>query len=451
MKKFYFLCLLSLTISINVNGQRQHFKRQKTEKINNQINYKRNNIDNKLLNFRQKNKRSNFQKSKINSSNLISSPLVIKNRLDYTLYQSWDETLSQYLDDYKDEFTYDSNGNNTQGNEYYWDGSQWVNYGKYEYTYDSNGNLTQEIDYYLDASQWVNGWKYEYTYDTNGKLTQEIDYSWDGSQWVNEWKAEYTYNTNGNLTQEIEYYWDASQWVIYLKYEYTYDTNGKLTQEIDYYWDGSQWVINGGKYEYTYDTNGNLTQEIDYSWDVSQWVNYGKYEYTYDTNGNLTQEIDYSWDGSQWVNYGWKYEYTYNNSYSFSDLILPYWYSDIVVEKYFNHMLTNMIAYMWDETLNDWILDEKMTFFYSEQDVLSISDIIEEQLKIYPNPVSNILSIDSEIIPINKVEIYSVLGKKVKEVNSDFNSIRTNNLSNGVYIFKIYSENGIATKKLIKK
>jgi len=39
----------------------------------------------------------------------------------------------------------------------------------------------------------------------------------------------------------------------------------------------------------------------------------------------------------------------------------------------------------------------------------------------------------------------------VKEVNSDINSISTNNLSNGVYIFKIYSENGIATKKLIKK
>ncbi len=82
---------------------------------------------------------------------------------------------------------------------------------------------------------------------------------------------------------------------------------------------------------------------------------------------------------------------------------------------------------------------------------LNINDFeLLNGLSVYPNPVSNLLTIDSEI-PLTKVEIYSILGKKVKEINSDFNSIRTNNLSNGVYIFKIYSENGIATKKLIKK
>ena len=66
------------------------------------------------------------------------------------------------------------------------------------------------------------------------------------------------------------------------------------------------------------------------------------------------------------------------------------------------------------------------------------------------NPVTNTLTIDSEI-PLTKVEIYSILGKKVKEIKSDFNSIPTNNLSNGVYFVRMHSENGLATKKLIKK
>jgi len=81
---------------------------------------------------------------------------------------------------------------------------------------------------------------------------------------------------------------------------------------------------------------------------------------------------------------------------------------------------------------------------------LSIDDeLLAQAINLYPNPVFDILTIDSEI-PLTKVEIYSMLGKKIKEINSDFNSIPAENLSNGVYIFKIYSENGITSKKLIK-
>ena len=46
--------------------------------------------------------------------------------------------------------------------------------------------------------------------------------------------------------------------------------------------------------------------------------------------------------------------------------------------------------------------------------------------------------------------MFSMLGKKVKEVNSDFKTIPTDNLSNGLYIVRIHSENGLATKKMIK-
>ena len=86
----------------------------------------------------------------------------------------------------------------------------------------------------------------------------------------------------------------------------------------------------------------------------------------------------------------------------------------------------------------------------ANNNVMSVSAISKMALSVYPNPVTNVLSIDSET-PLTKVEVYSMLGKKVKEVNSDFKSISTNNLSNGVYIIRIYSENGLATKKLIKR
>ena len=98
----------------------------------------------------------------------------------------------------------------------------------------------------------------------------------------------------------------------------------------------------------------------------------------------------------------------------------------------------------------NWI--KYATTLYSEdcQAALTVDDeLLARGISLYPNPVTNNLTIDSEI-PLTKVEVYSKLGKMVKEINSDFNSISTDNLSNGVYIFKIYSENGITSKKLIK-
>ena len=76
--------------------------------------------------------------------------------------------------------------------------------------------------------------------------------------------------------------------------------------------------------------------------------------------------------------------------------------------------------------------------------------LLIKAIKIYPNPVSNILSINSEI-KIRKVEIFSLLGHRVKIVNKNFRSINLEYLSKGIYMIKIYSEKGITVRKLIKK
>ena len=82
---------------------------------------------------------------------------------------------------------------------------------------------------------------------------------------------------------------------------------------------------------------------------------------------------------------------------------------------------------------------------------LSVDDEkLDNSLKLYPNPVTNILTIESKNVAISKVEIYSILGEKIKEINSNFGSITTDNLPNGIYIIRIYSEKGMVMKKTIK-
>jgi hypothetical protein len=76
---------------------------------------------------------------------------------------------------------------------------------------------------------------------------------------------------------------------------------------------------------------------------------------------------------------------------------------------------------------------------------------LEQSIQLYPNPVKDILSIKSKAIVISKVAIYSVLGKKIKEVKSNFESIGIYNLSNGLYIIRIFSDKGSITKRIIKR
>jgi len=77
-------------------------------------------------------------------------------------------------------------------------------------------------------------------------------------------------------------------------------------------------------------------------------------------------------------------------------------------------------------------------------------ELLEAGLKMYPNPTANTLLFESKL-PIVKVEIYSQTGQKIQEINKNFNSVSTGNLSKGVYFIKIYSDKGVVVRKIIKQ
>ena len=84
---------------------------------------------------------------------------------------------------------------------------------------------------------------------------------------------------------------------------------------------------------------------------------------------------------------------------------------------------------------------------------LSLDDNIwGNNIKIYPNPSSDIFNINSSKIELNKIEIYSLLGKKLKEYNAIRSVYNIEDLTSGLYLVKIYTNKGMFTiKKLIKK
>ncbi len=81
--------------------------------------------------------------------------------------------------------------------------------------------------------------------------------------------------------------------------------------------------------------------------------------------------------------------------------------------------------------------------------ILNNSDFENNKISLYPNPVKNILNIDNLIV--GSCIIYNTQGKIVKEINKLSNQIDVSNLSSGIYLIKITSDEKIITRKIIKE
>jgi len=78
---------------------------------------------------------------------------------------------------------------------------------------------------------------------------------------------------------------------------------------------------------------------------------------------------------------------------------------------------------------------------------LSIDEVEISDLKVYPNPVKDIINISGK--EILNVEVFTLQGKKLFAPYSN-NQINISNLAQGVYILKIDSKNGYSSKRIIK-
>lgn len=88
-----------------------------------------------------------------------------------------------------------------------------------------------------------------------------------------------------------------------------------------------------------------------------------------------------------------------------------------------------------------WIL-------YIEDLLLGTEMPTVETITAFPNPVSDILHINSNAV--DTIEIYSVTGQKLMQ-NEGMNEINVSGLSKGVYLVKISSKNQSQTIKIVKE
>ena len=81
--------------------------------------------------------------------------------------------------------------------------------------------------------------------------------------------------------------------------------------------------------------------------------------------------------------------------------------------------------------------------------ILNVDQNKVTDLNVSPNPTSDFVHLNSNV-EIDKIEVYTVLGTKIKTVLKS-KSIDLSEFQKGIYLLKIFADNAILTRKVIKK
>ncbi|MBE6341151.1 MAG: hypothetical protein E7069_10530 [Bacteroidales bacterium] len=245
-------------------------------------------------------------------------------------YNEWDSAVNDWVLSYtvKNEYTYDENGNMKQNLGFTWSAetNTWINDSKEEVTYEDKGKVS--CTYVLDSetNTWVNYEKTEYIYTEKGDVSYKYKYSWNSEteswkllEW-NSYKCDYIYDDNGNKVQCIYYEMqDDGQWIESSKYDYAYNEAGELISTVQSRWDSevNDWLYyqkslvfyapyRGSSESYIWDsetntwkgdfkivrykTDGRDDWYENYRWDneKKEWYCRRRVEYAYNENGDVT-------------------------------------------------------------------------------------------------------------------------------------------------------------------
>lgn len=106
----------------------------------------------------------------------------------------------------------------------------------------------------------------------------------------------------------------------------------------------------------------------------------------------------------------------------------------------------------WDGNFgSNGVIIDNVTLY--DTSTLKVSDFEAEPFSVYPNPSNDSWKISSKSEKMQSIEIYDLLGKKVKslEPNSTSVNIDASNLTPGVYTMNIASDLGVTRKKIVKQ
>jgi len=142
----------------------------------------------------------------------------------------------------------------------------------------------------------------------------------------------------------------------------------------------------------------------------------------------------------------------------------PDTYGEWVTERQDNQVKIDEQLFAYDPTVGQWYhITGVLNYTWDEfkvaprmnSDIVLVDNVttLGLDISVYPNPFNEYIGIKvSSDVQLTKAVISNIAGQLVKEVINPDNTIRTSELSNGVYFISLHTEKGIVkTQRIIKR
>jgi len=339
-----------------------------------------------------------------------------------------------------------------------WTGSDSSN----QFTYDANGNLLSELIQKWNGTAWANS-AYDSSVYINNNQALYLALSWDNTHnvWVNQSMDVYTYDSSNYLATDTNYLWSSgnSSWNYHSLEFYAYDSSGNLIDRTIQSWNNIAWG-NKAQYVRTYDSLNLATSQLTLAWNNTVWDSTYLSYLNYDTYGDEVSTYFLALDtvSDKWNIYGYDtstYEpiniqltFLYLSWNADSGRYLPGYGYTLGYDEYGNN--TSEIYYTYNDTTatntNQWF------YYYGTIDVLGLKPIAaDNEFELYPNPASNLLSIEMNGQRADEIRLYDLTGQVVADIKSPGNNqVDVSQLTSGVYIAEVMANSNIHRSKWVK-
>jgi hypothetical protein len=368
-----------------------------------------------------------------------------------------------------------------------WNGENWNITGRVITKYNKNGLMISLFDQEWNNDQWINSSRFTNQYDSEGRLITSLLEEWKDDQWMNINKTTNSYSNKGlklsslyeqwswttgliDYTERQSFAYDSLDhmvlqilkilinevWTNRYRNTYSYDAYENVITWTRGPWENDNWV-DGYRTIYAYDSSNRLITELQSNWFNSSWVTLTRTTINYNATGNLISQLKEQYSNEQWVNL-WQYLYSYDANNYILELNFNYWNN--------NTWLPGQGTFSFTDSTDNvqYFNSISRIVFHTIQ---SITNIKSDKVKVpsgyqlyqnYPNPFnpSTIIAYDIPIDGKVTIKIYDALGREVLTLVNKYQKagdysvvFNGNNLSSGVYYYKIKSNEYTFTKKMI--
>lgn len=366
--------------------------------------------------------------------------------------------ISNYAYKSKDIFKYNSNEKITEGLEQFYFDNNWENLFKNSYTYNDNNKIISDILLDWNQSKWDSLVRIDYYYNSKGFLSRDILKEYISNGWINKRKTTNEYDSSNNLINMTEKSWVNNKWLnLYSIIEF-YSTKNKKDSILFMTWNADKWKnFLKSTFYYNNESKTSLDSIVGKKWASVAWKNAIKRVYTlYDENNNSIEQVDKHWNAGSWENDS-KSLYSYNEYNLIKGAVSKIWDGSNWVSG------IGVLYFNYDDFFVGFITNGYTVHYSVITDVKNSNTANMQSLKLYqnyPNPFNPSTVIRYEI-PKNSfvaIKVYNVLGKEVASLVNKFEpegfheiNFNANNLSSGIYMYRISVTNETENFSIVKK